>query len=884
MGCCSSKPRDRYKISITKPSTNDNLIAPDELTGDNMHFRKRLKHSKSEVFGKASEEAKEAINARVSMPAKSDASDRLISEALKQHVIFNSLSAKDTQSAIAEMQLYRLSSGETVFEQGMPSCNFYIVAAGRLEAIVNRRRVGTFKAGDTFGELDLLQNLPRSATIKTVEACELWVLDSQAFNVAIELANATTHQETKEFLEGVTAFQCISKTQLESLAPILTVMKFADGAEILREADTGNLFFIILEGTVMCSTQSDELRRLYRGDFFGEQALLYNCSRTATCTAIGPVRCLATTKSKLVKALGASLSKIIYKNSLRIAFSRSQVLAKLTSDQQEKIIGRMEIRAYKKYAVVIESGTKMSRKLWIVVKGCLANEGSSSAFAGLYIAVGDQELLTNDNGSFMVNILAKDDSDVAEISKTDLERVIGWDLKTAALSNSMADALKRAEIFHSLSAENLQRLSSHLTVKQFTNGEVIVEQGSRESNFYVIKEGTVDIIKDGNKVRSITMLDYFGERSILTSEARSADVVARGNVTCWLLSRESFNSVVSQKVIDSLKQRINLQDESVTLDQLVPVEVIGQGSFGMVTLVAHKLNSSLFALKSVPKAKLSNSDLRESLLLERQILGLLNHAFILKSIKSFEDAHHLYSLTEFVRGSDLFAVLRQIGLLGDADAKFYTASLILVLEHLHERSIVYRDLKPENIIVDHQGYVKLIDFGTARIISDRTFTLLGTPHYMAPEVILGKGYDCLADYWSLGVMLYEFVCGMVPFGDDLRNPYDVYESVLSGQLLYPRYTQVPFPSQSLVEQLLSKHPPSRLGGSSTNIKHHKWFRSFDWEGLTDQAIKPPVVPEAKTYSEQVRKALSNKQSVHEFLQLEARHESDQNLGKRMTAL
>jgi len=125
--------------------------------------------------------------------------------------------------------------------------------------------------------------------------------------------------------------------------------------------------------------------------------------------------------------------------------------------------------------------------------------------------------------------------------------------------------------------------------------------------------------------------------------------------------------------------------------------------------------------------------------------------------------------------------------------------LIEILSHLHERDIIYRDLKPENIMIDEEGYPKLIDFGTAKIVHGRTYTIVGTPHYMAPEIITVKGYGVTADYWSLGIMLYEFLCGGLPFGDEDEDPYVIYEKVLNGQLKFPAWVENPLPARPMIE-------------------------------------------------------------------------------------
>jgi cGMP-dependent protein kinase len=159
----------------------------------------------------------------------------------------------------------------------------------------------------------------------------------------------------------------------------------------------------------------------------------------------------------------------------------------------------------------------------------------------------------------------------------------------------------------------------------------------------------------------------------------------------------------------------------------------------------------------------------------------------MKLIRTYKDEKRLYFLTEYVSGQDLFDVIRDIGLLKDEEAKFYTACLLTTIEYLHDRDIIYRDLKPENVMVGADGYPKLIDFGSAVICKDRTYTVVGTPHYMAPEMITGKGYECSVDHWSLGIMVYEFLCGGVPFGDDLEEPYEIYERILTGELTYPSF-------------------------------------------------------------------------------------------------
>lgn len=173
-------------------------------------------------------------------------------------------------------------------------------------------------------------------------------------------------------------------------------------------------------------------------------------------------------------------------------------------------------------------------------------------------------------------------------------------------------------------------------------------------------------------------------------------------------------------------------------------------------------------------------------------------------------------------------MIRNIGLLSTEDSQFYGATIILILEYLNDNQIVSRDIKPENFMVDSKGYMKLINLSTSKIIRtennqmSKTFTIIGTPHYMAPDIILGKGYNNLVDLWSLGVCLYEFLCGVLPFGDSAEGPYDIYEEIMQSELKFPEFINDK-KAKKLIEQLLSHNPEQRHGGSFANLKTHPWF-------------------------------------------------------------
>eukprot|EP00002_Diphylleia_rotans_P030790 TRINITY_DN6367_c0_g1_i2.p1 TRINITY_DN6367_c0_g1~~TRINITY_DN6367_c0_g1_i2.p1 ORF type:complete len:372 (+),score=50.54 TRINITY_DN6367_c0_g1_i2:46-1161(+) len=209
-------------------------------------------------------------------------------------------------------------------------------------------------------------------------------------------------------------------------------------------------------------------------------------------------------------------------------------------------------------------------------------------------------------------------------------------------------------------------------------------------------------------------------------------------------------------------------------------EVIGTGTFGRVQVCRCQKNANFYAMKIMKKLEVVRLKQVEHINTEKRILNQLRHPFIVTLYCSFQDDRSLYMLLEYINGGEIFSHLRRMGRFAPEAARFYSAQIVLILEYLHSLDIVYRDLKPENLLLDRQGYLKITDFGFAKVVIDRTWTLCGTPEYLAPEIIQSKGHGKGVDWWALGVLIYEMLVGYPPFFDD--HPFGVYEKILSGKI------------------------------------------------------------------------------------------------------
>ncbi|KAL9112537.1 MAG: hypothetical protein Q9227_003108 [Pyrenula ochraceoflavens] len=282
-----------------------------------------------------------------------------------------------------------------------------------------------------------------------------------------------------------------------------------------------------------------------------------------------------------------------------------------------------------------------------------------------------------------------------------------------------------------------------------------------------------------------------------------------------------------------------------TLTDFQLQRTLGTGSFGRVHLVQSKHNQRFYAIKVLKKAQVVKMKQIEHTNDERKMLGRVKHPFLITLWGTFQDAQNLYMVMDFIEGGELFSLLRKSQRFPNPVAKFYAAEVTLALEYLHDQHIIYRDLKPENLLLDRHGHLKITDFGFAKEVPDITWTLCGTPDYLAPEVVASKGYNKSVDWWSLGILIFEMLCGFTPFWDG-GSPVKIYENILKGRVKYPPYIHPD--AQDLLVQLITPDLTKRLGnlhGGSQDVKNHAWFAEVTWERLLKKDIDAPYVPPVK---------------------------------------
>jgi len=279
-------------------------------------------------------------------------------------------------------------------------------------------------------------------------------------------------------------------------------------------------------------------------------------------------------------------------------------------------------------------------------------------------------------------------------------------------------------------------------------------------------------------------------------------------------------------------------------------KTLGTGTFARVSLVKlakpkdEKERNQVYALKVLRKTEIIRLRQVEHVRNERNVLAkVAGFPFITHMIASFQDYDSLYMLLDFCPGGEVFSYLRRARRFNEPTSRFYAAEIVCILEYLHEHEgIAYRDLKPENILIDAEGHLKLVDFGFAKKIDGReTYTLCGTPEYLAPEVIRNTGHGTAVDWWAFGILVYEFLVGQPPFWD--QNPMRIYEMIVEGNLRFPAaMTQ---DARDLISKLCTVDVSKRLGniqGGAATVKSHAWFATINWDDLYNRRKPGPIIP------------------------------------------
>ncbi|XP_061134744.1 cGMP-dependent protein kinase 1 [Syngnathus typhle] len=639
--------------------------------------------------------------------------------------------------------------------------------------------------------------------------------------------------------------------------------------EELRQRDT-----LIDELELELDTKDELIRRLQEElDRYRASVVLPGPSASSAACSIGDddlrVANRKTVISESFTVDSANVFTLCDKNQecqklIQTAFMKSNLLKNLDGDETRAVTASMQLTAFHHGCCVIQEGSGGSQA-YVVQEGRLdvTKDGEKLLTIEAGEVFGEVALLYDCTQIYSVT--AQSDSKLWVIERKSYQSVLMQSGRESLTRTS--ELLSSVPSLLSLPKDAIMKMCDLMEEAHYAQGDYIMRQGAFGDTFYIINKGQVKITekKAGDEEQVVSKLSerqWFGEKALWGEDVRAVNIVATSDVACLLIDRETFRDIIGGMVFDSsheVQQNTACKDESQVkhaaslassnLSDFQIISTLGEGDFGRTDLVQVKSNvKHLLAMKVLNKKAISHKALREHLLRERNILMDAACPFLVRLLKTFQDAECLYMLTEACLHGDLYNLLKDKGCLDESSSKFFAACVTQALTFLHARNVVYRDVKPENVLLDERGYAKLVGSRCMKKIEagKKTYTFCGTPGYMAPEVIFNKGHSAAADFWSLGVFVFELLTGGLPFCG--ADPMSLLSETVRGidNMDFPK--AISKSASGLIKKLCRRNPSERLGSrrnGAKDIQKHKWFEGFNWDGLSRGTLSPALSPKMK---------------------------------------
>uniref|UniRef100_A0A669BYC0 cGMP-dependent protein kinase n=1 Tax=Oreochromis niloticus TaxID=8128 RepID=A0A669BYC0_ORENI len=544
------------------------------------------------------------------------------------------------------------------------------------------------------------------------------------------------------------------------------------------------------------------------------------------------------------------------KKLLTDALNKNQYLKRLELQQIKDMVECMYEHTYQQGEYVIKQG-EPGNHLFVLADGKLDVFQHNKLITSITVwtAFGELAILYNCTRTASVRAVNK-------VRTWVLDREVFQNImrRTAETRHEQyRNFLRSVSLLANLPEDKLSKIVDCLEVEYYDKGEYVIREGEEGSTFYIIAQGKVKVTQttEAHKLPQIIntlscqqkteififkQLGTFNElQKYLQGYVATLDRDDKKRHAKRSVSRHQ-SQPLSPDVIQ-LKELVSKFSSSRPFDHLEVIATLGVGGFGRVELVKVKGEDITFALKVIKKKHVVDNRQEEHIHSERRILAEARSPFVVKLYRTFKDNKYVYMLLEACLGGEVWSLLRDRGSFDEPAAKFCVGCVTEAFEYLHRKGVLYRDLKPENLILDSEGYIKLVDFGFAKKIrcGQKTWTFCGTPEYVAPEIILNKGHNFSVDFWSLGILVFELLTGSPPFsGIDQMMTYTFILRGIEKMDFPKKITKRP---EDLIRKLCRRNPSERLGNLKngiTDIKKHRWFNGFNWEGLKARTLPSPL--------------------------------------------
>ena len=843
-----SSKKEIIKISLTNYSINKNLLKSnkkDSLKIEEENQQQDLKYEISEHLLSKNEE----IN---------------ISNIFLYHYLFHKTNENDLLFIMKKLKEIQIEENSIVFNEGDPgSCIFLIKTGKIILSSKNSKNQITLEPGKIFGELALVKNnIRRTYDAKATTDSSFYSLEKSVFQ---EIETNFIHKNPFKF----ELFNFLDEDTKDSLELLTSSLEFKKG-QIITDLDG---LFWIKEGTIcLCDLDGNEKDIYGTDEFIG--ILKYSTNKNdkdfESSNIIGDkdinkplmkiiakedVRCTVITDFALVEVFGLNYKIKLFFSFFKNTICQSKYFKNIIEINTVKSIVKLFcLHEYKNNDMISsELPDDIQKKIIIIVEGqaCVySNNGEEKNILVSCQVIGEELFLCEESKNIIVE------------SNHLISLECSWDSfkeKLFIMNTSLENCINELSsilFFKGLSIYKLIEIAKNVTIEKFEKNNSVIKKGDKVEYIYFIKDGTVKFEVDKEIFKEYNEGNSFGEIFVFNGKPAYGEItVISQNCILYKISKNFFFELLSDPILNKkTKQKLCLEDMEIFPKNLFYIATLHKGTTSNIYLVHNKIYvyvMKAFYVQRFYQASAFEGKAARNVLNEKEASKIMDNPFLLKYVKTLKNSNWCFFIEEFINGISLseyirmFKPFKSIGI-----TRFYSACFLLMLEALQRIGLIHRDIRQDNIIIGKNGYPKLIDFSCCkRVLDEKTNSLIGTPYFMAPEVLKGRKYSYSCDYWSVGVLIYYLFYGEYPFGNNITQPDTIYKEIINKSIEFKeiQYEINEICLQELLNGLLNKDENLRMCNLE-QIKKINFFNDIDFDKMKKQEIKSPFIPEVVKFN------------------------------------
>ena len=895
------------EINIKNSNINDSNITRININNEYIKSKTMVKKN-NRVKGKSTENFKFEI----SQELLTQKDEKTLRNILLYHYLFHKSTKENLAFIIKEIKEFQIEKNSPIFcEEDEGSCMF-IIKTGKVKLTSkNTKKSIILNYGRIFGELALMQedNKRTYDAIAETDLC-FYSFDKVIFS---EIKDNYIQNNPFEF----SLFNSLEKKYKEGLEVLTTSISFKENQVI---TDLNGLFWIRSGKIILCDLSGEQKDIYETGEFLGIAKYSNDSDENSLETetkiiemdeeksemkivAKENVLCTVIPSFAFIEVFGVDFKNKLYTPFFKETIIKSKYLIELFKNNSIKEIAKLfSLKEYRKndrlyYASNNIANTNNSEKKIDSNKNNIINFDNLSHKLMIIVygvAYGNEKNINIKIEYSTCDILGEELFYGGEVKDIFVEsnHLIAlectWNKfveKIKLLNCSLEEAINELNsiyFFHGLSLDKLINIANNITIQNSKEGEKIIKKGDKVENVYFIKEGILDFIEDGEVFKEYHKGNSFGEIFVLNGKSAKGEIIVLSDeCTLYKINKQYFFELLSNKELNKkTKRKLCLEDMEIFPSDLYYIATIYKGHTSNIYLVHNKIY--IYVVKAIYIQNYYKSNTFEYQIIpnglnEKCASKILDHPFLIHYVKTLKNSNWCFFIEEYINGITLEEYINICKPFNSISfCKFQSACFMLMLEALKKIGLIHRNIKPENIILDENGYPILIGFSFCkRIYDEKTKTLIGTPHYIAPEILKGKEYSYSCDYWSIGICIYYLYYGEFPFGQQTDNPNTIYKEIINKEIEFKKSKlNDDYYLKELINQLLNKDENLRFC-SLKKIKELNFYKNLDFDKLLRKEISAPIIPAVVKIN--YEKELNNlRMEFKEFIQNEIIEKKSKN--------